>query len=124
MTSANITKAEMFKRTGIGRSTFDAILNGSDARVSTIEKIANVLGRSIGYFFDEENIEIRAAGRDYVEKGKIEYNASSTRDAEYIGSVDCSVNSTVVLEEKIRSLEAIIAEKERLIQVLMKDHVQ
>lgn len=54
-----ITKAEMFKRTGIGRTTFDAILAGSDMRLSTLEKIAQVLHRPIGYFFDEDSREVR-----------------------------------------------------------------
>lgn len=113
MASAKITKAEMFKRTGIGRTTFDAILSGSDARISTIEKIAKVLGVRVGYFFDEETLEVRQAGRDYVENDNSQHSGT-----EYHAN-EIRVGDGAVLAEKVKALEALLAEKERTIQILL-----
>lgn len=80
-----ITKASVIKKTGISRPALDSILDGNDFKVSNLEKIANALCVSVGYFFDEEDVQIRTSGRDYVEKGNIkhegtEYNAPITVD--------------------------------------------
>lgn len=79
-----MTKSDLCSRVHIARSTLDSILNGADAKISTIEAIAKELHINIGFLFDEEtSTEIRKAGRDYVEQGKIEhkggeYNGVST----------------------------------------------
>lgn len=77
-----ITKASIIKKTGISRPALDSILDGNDFKVSNLEKIASALCVSVGYFFDEEVTQVREAGRDYVEKGKIEHKGS-----EYNGPV-------------------------------------
>ena len=73
MSVGKITKARLCSDTGIARSTLDAILNGSDAKISTLEMIAGYLGVKISYLFDEEGEEkpsvsavdhSQAAGRD------------------------------------------------------------
>lgn len=76
------TKASIIKKTGISRPALDAILEGNDFKVSNLEKIANALCVSVGYFFDEDTEIIRQAGRDYVERGKIEHQGT-----EYNGPV-------------------------------------
>lgn len=81
MAEGKVTKTKLCSATGIARTTFDAILNGSDAKISTIEAISKVLKIKIGFLFDEE-VEIREAGRDYVERGKIEHHGT-----EYNGPV-------------------------------------
>ena len=81
MAEGKVTKTKLCSATGIARTTFDAILNGSDAKISTIEAISKVLKIKIGFLFDEE-VEIREAGRDYVERGKIEHQGT-----EYNGPV-------------------------------------
>lgn len=50
-----ITKASIIKKAGISRPALDAILNGSDFKVSNLEKIAMALGVPVGYFFDESD---------------------------------------------------------------------
>lgn len=108
MNERNFTKVKLCNATGIARTTLDAILNGSDAKISTIEAIATELHLHIGYLFDEE-IEVRQAGRDYVEKGKIEhkgpeYNGGSVVEAE--------------LREQIALLKSQLEDKERIIRLL------
>lgn len=54
MDDGQYTKTKLCSATGIARTTLDAILNGSDAKISTVESLAKVLGVGVGYFFDEE----------------------------------------------------------------------
>ena len=108
MTEGKISKAKLCTITGIARTTLDAILNGSDAKISTIESISKVLNIRIGFLFDEE-IEVRAAGRDYVEKGKIEHTGP-----EYNGTG--SIESD--LREQIAQLKSQLEDKERIIKLL------
>lgn len=97
-----ITKASIVKKTGISRPALDSILDGNDFKVSNLEKIANALCVTVGYFFDDEIIQInetRQAGRDYVERGNIEY-------------------SNDVLSERVKHLEMLISEKNERISEL------
>lgn len=111
MSELGKTKADICRITGMGRPTFDAILKGSDARISTIESIAKALKVHIGFLFDEEvDVDIRAAGRDYVEKGKIEHKGT-----EYTGS------SETDLRDQIAQLKSQLADKERIIKLLERE---
>lgn len=107
-----ITKAKVIKATGISRPALDAILQGNDFKVSNLEKIANALNVKVGYFFDEEVTEIREAGRDYVEKGKIEHYGAENNGS---GTI---VVGDAVLAEKVKSLETLVAEKDARIEEL------
>lgn len=106
------TKASIIKKTGISRPALDSILDGNDFKVSNLEKIAKALNVSVGYFFDEEDIQIREAGRDYVENGNIEHKGT-----EYNGSV---TSSEADLRDQIATLKSQLADKERIIK-LMED---
>lgn len=108
MIEHKVSKAKLCSSTGIARTTLDAILNGSDTKVSTIESIASALNLRIGYLFDEDT-EIRSAGRDYVERGKIEHSGP-----EYHG-----VSNEADLRDQIAQLKSQLSDKERLIQILM-----
>lgn len=108
MNEHGFTKVKLCSSTGIARTTLDAILNGADAKISTIELLASALHLQISYLFDEE-IEIRNAGRDYVERGKIEhhgteYNASTTIEQD--------------LRAQIAQLKSQLEDKERIIKLL------
>ena len=112
MSEACKTKADICRITGMGRPTLDAILKGSDARISTIEAIAKALNIKIGFLFDEEvDVDVRAAGRDYVENGKIEHNGS-----EYAGNSSLEAD----LREQIAILKSQLADKERIIALMEK----
>ena len=100
MSDAKITKAQLYSRTKIARTTLDAVLNGSDAKISTIETIANALGVPVSYFFDDQQ-------------------ANGNSSVAAINS-DVTVGQNVLLEEKVKHLEELLAEKERLIKVLME----
>ena len=106
----NNNKTKVCSTAGIARSTLDKILKGGDLQVSTLEAIAKALNKPMGFFFDEE-IELSNAGRDYVEKGKIEYHGT-----------EFSGNSTTEAElrEQIAQLKSQLADKERIIRLLEK----
>lgn len=102
------TKASIIKKTGISRPALDSILEGNDFKVSNLEKIARALCVSVGYFFDEE-IDIRQAGRDYVEKGKIEHHGT-----EYNGSVtQCNLE-----DENAELKRKLIEAQEKIIKLM------
>lgn len=112
MNECKLSKVKLCSATGIARTTLDAILNGADAKISTIEAIASVLNLHIGFLFDEEvDVEVRNAGRDYVERGKIEH-----RGTEYNGSGIVESD----LREQIAQLKSQLEDKERIIR-LMED---
>lgn len=106
MSDAKITKAGLCSRTKISRTTLDAILGGSDAKISTIENIAKALNISIGYLFDEELI-----GNSAIAHG---HSVAAINSEISVGE------NVVILAERVKHLEELLAEKERLITVLME----
>lgn len=106
MLEKKISKTKLCSSTGIARTTLDAILNGSDAKISTIEAIAGVLKVKIGALFDEGEATIHTEGDYSPAVGNSENVSVIVGDA--------------VLTERVKMLEALLEEKERLIKVLMQ----
>lgn len=106
---SKLNKVQLAKMCNITRATLDNALNGSDIKISTLESLAKALGVSAGIFFDEDN----------------GVTAVNSAVATGNGTANNSVNITTggdnaVLAERVRSLEALVAEKERLIKVYEK----
>lgn len=101
------TKASIIKKTGISRPALDSILEGNDFKVSNLEKIARALCVSVGYFFDEE-IEVRQAGRDYVEDGKIEHKGTEYNGPVSIADSDLEAENAELKRELIEAQRKII----------------
>ena len=104
---SKFSKAEIASNCGIDRKTIENVLAGRDPKLSTIVSLASFLGIRISYLFDED-IEIKEAGRDYVERGKIEHHG-----AEYNGS-----SSEADLRDQIATLKSQLMDKERIIKLL------
>jgi len=104
---SKFSKSEIASKCGIDRKTIENVLAGRDPKVSTIVSLASILGLRISYLFDEE-IDVRSAGRDYVEKGKILHSG-----IEYNGS-----SSEADLRDQIATLKSQLADKERIIKLL------
>ena len=63
VSSSNLTKREIAQGLGISRNTLDAILNGkTDARVSYIEQIAQMIGVKPAIFFDSSDVAVTSIG--------------------------------------------------------------
>ena len=107
-----ISIAELSKKSGVSAGLISQVeRNAVNPSVATLWKISKSLNVSIGYFFDEENVEVREAGRDYVEKGKIEHKGT-----EYNGPVTM-VDSE--LEKENQELKRkLIAAQERIIELM------
>lgn len=107
ITSGKLTKAQLCTKAKIGRPTLDAILNGSDAKVSTIEAIASVLCVRIGYLFDEEVV---------VNNATASHHSVAFAGDNNSGAIGCAIDP--VSAERIKSLETLIVEKDERIKEL------
>lgn len=56
--SSKLNKVQIAERCGVSRTTLDNVLAGADAKISTIESLAKVLGVGVGYLFDTANDKI------------------------------------------------------------------
>lgn len=106
------SKMEIASKCGIDRKTIENVLAGRDPKLSTVVSLASILGLKISYLFDEE-IEVRQAGRDYVEDGKIEHKGT-----EYNGPVTMSQCN---LEEENADLKRQLIEAQAKIIKLMEE---
>lgn len=116
-----ITKARVVKKTGISRPTLDSILLGNDFKVSNLEKIAEALNVKVGYFFDEEEkTEIRNAGRDYVEKGKIEHHGTENNAPSTAVNSDLEKENAELKKEIYETKQKLITAQEKIIELMEK----
>lgn len=63
--------ADVLKRCGFTRPTLAKIKNEGNITIETLAALANGLGVRVSYFFDEEEVDVNMAGRDYVQRGNI-----------------------------------------------------
>lgn len=108
--------AEIARKLNVSQQSLNQTLNAADIKSGFIECVAQVYRRPISYFFEDEKIEIREAGRDYVERGKIENNGI----LEHINELNAKDSEIALLKERNSALESLLAEKERTIQILLK----
>ncbi len=108
----NLKDCDILKACGFTRPTLNKIKNGGNINVDTLVALAKGLNVKVGYFFDEEDVtQIREAGRDYVETGKIEH-----KGPEYNGAGSTEAD----LREQIAILKSQLADKERIISLMEK----
>lgn len=102
----NKSQKELAALLGITAQSVSAILSAKDVRSGTIEKIAQVLGVSVSFFYGEGEVKQNAV-------------ANGTKS---VAAINSSINTqdSEILKERVRSLEVLVAEKERLIKVLME----
>ncbi len=106
MNELNITKSELSRRCGVANQNINRIFGKSS--IDTDKLIA--ISEALGYNFFKEFAE-----------GGIKNTVETSGDfspASMNGNV--SVGADALLAERVKSLEALLAEKERLIKVLME----
>lgn len=101
----NVTQLDLANKLGVTPQSLSSILHAKDVRSGTIERIAQVLNVPVSFFFGDE-IKNNAVASGNKTVAAINSNVSSTTAA--------------VLEERVKALETLVAEKERLIKVLME----
>ena len=99
--------AKVARRLSMTPQNLDGILKTKDIKTGLIEKLSREYSKPVSYFF-QESVEIREAGRDYVERGKIEH-----KGPEYNGGV-----AETELREQISLLKSQLEDKERIIRLL------
>lgn len=107
---SKLNKYQIAEKAGISRTTLDNALNGADIKVSTIEKLSNVLGVLPAIFFDEPSAGVTVSGH---------HNQVNASGATGNINADESVDSAV-LRERVSALQKLLAEKERTIRILME----
>lgn len=107
-----LSKVQLAEKCGISRVTLDSVLKGKEIGLHKFLKLIDVLDVNVGYFFDEDNrVEIHEAGRDLVERGKIEHKGT-----EYNGPITYSQNH---LEEENAELKRkLIEAQDKLIKLM------
>lgn len=104
-----VTKSYILKKTGLTRPTLDSILDGNDFKVSNLEKIAAALNVKVGYFFDEEITQVREAGRDYIERGKIIHRGTEINSPLSIAQSDLEKENSELKRQLIEAQAKIIS---------------
>lgn len=100
----NVTQLELAGRLGTTPQSLSSILHAKDVRSGTIEKIAQVLEVPVSFFYGEGSFQKAVASGN-----------------KSVAAINSNVlNGTEVLKERIKSLEMIVKEKERLINILME----
>lgn len=113
MNELGINKSEMARRTGIANQNINRVLEKSSIDTEKLIKISEALDYNFFNCFNSiDTIDIVTASN-----GGVAISKSSTRDVSVASPSD---NQVPILEERIKHLEALLAEKERMIQFLME----
>lgn len=99
--TSKLNKTQIAAKCGISRTTLENLLSGADAKISTVESLASVLGIGVGYLFDDTSSNAIANGNNSV------------------AAVNSNIGRDPFTEERVKYLERILDEKERTIQILM-----
>ena len=103
----NVTQLDLAGKLGTTPQSLSSVLHAKDVRSGTIEKIAQVLGVPISYLYGEGTVNQNAVANGNKPVAAINSNVDA-RDSE-------------ILKERVKALESLLAEKERLINVLMEN---
>lgn len=98
---ANVPFNEIAERLGITAQSLNSYFKGKDVRSNTIERIAEVIGVNMSFFYPTESGNVVASGNGSV---------AVTGNNNVAGNVAVGDNAAV-LSERVKSLEALIEEK-------------
>ena len=115
LSTSKLNKVQIAERCGVSRTTLDNVLAGADAKISTIESLAKVLGVSVGCLFDEEQTKLNFTGNEELDYYK--------REVERLQSLLNNRRSTKVLVELDVDDDEFIKMglKDKVIRILSKD---
>lgn len=121
-----ISVRDLAERVGLKENQIHVMCRSNSTKIDTLEKIARVLDVPISYFFDEDitiTERYEQNGDHNLQAHRIDKYVAVDRRGNSKGAGDESECSVAVLQERIRSLEAIIAEKNERIAEL-KERVE
>ncbi len=111
----NISALAIAKKLGISPQALNSTFNAADVKSGTLERIAEVLGVKMSFFYPMDGSNAVATG-----------NGNVAGNNNVVGSVtfgDATVLQERVkfLEQQVKDKESLLEEKERLIKVLMEN---
>lgn len=107
-----VSQSEVARQLKISQQSFNQMLSSADVKTSLLERIAKVLNVTISSIYGEKSSDAVANG-----DGCVAVNGNNTV-AHHI-TTNATNASDVMLQQKVEALEALLAEKERLITVLL-----
>jgi transcriptional regulator with XRE-family HTH domain len=105
-----ITLREIANRINISEDGLQKIIKKGSTNTATLERISQVLDVPVGFFFDENTFQ-----GSVTQRGRGNFIANS-----YNVKISECESKLEIAQAKIESLEALLEEKERTIQILMK----
>lgn len=115
--NSGLSKQAIADKCNISRPTLDNLLGGSDAKISTIENLADYFKVSVGYFFDENSVNQTCNENQGVMVGRDNNGNISTPKCQ--DQLEDALLEIKHLREVIDGKDKLLEEKERLINVLM-----
>lgn len=107
-----VSQSEVARQLKISQQSFNQMLSSADVKTSLLERIAKVLNVTISSIYGEKSSDAVANG-----DGCVAVNGNNTV-AHHI-TTNATNAGDVMLQQKVEALEALLAEKERLITVLL-----
>lgn len=111
------SKRYIAERCHISRPCLDGLLRGGDTKVTTLVSIANFFNLPISYFFDEETPTNHIEAHDRSNAAGRDINIGSADTVQYQEKI-------ALLEQRIADKDEILADKERLIKILLEGRNQ
>ena len=105
----NISSLAIAKKLGISPQALNSTFNAADVKSGTLERIAEVLGVSMSFFYPSE--------KD-VQNTIASGNGNVAGNNNVVGSV--TIGDASVLQERVAMLERLLEEKERTIKILLE----
>jgi transcriptional regulator with XRE-family HTH domain len=102
--NAKVTQADLAKKLQMSTQAMSQTLNAADIKTGFLEKVCEAIGVNMSFFYPIDE-----------QKAVVNGNNSVAAIQSTVTQGDCAV-----LAERVKSLEALLAEKERLISVLME----
>ena len=104
-----VSQSEVARQLKISQQSFNQMLSSADVKTSLLERIAKVLNVTISSIYGEKSSDAVANG-----DGCVAVNGNNT-----VAQPITTNAGDAILQHKVASLEALLAEKERLITVLL-----
>ena len=110
---SKISQSEIARQLGMSQSSFNQMLSSNDVKSSLVERIASILHVTMGEIYGEAKEQGAVATGNGI---------AVTGNNNVAGNViaNDTISDTNILQERNALLQQILQEKERLIQVLMK----
>ena len=103
---AGVSITEIASLLGVSRQSLSQALSVKDVKTGLIEDLSKALNVPLSYFYDDAGSSQYAVANGNKSVAAINSNISSSAED--------------VLKERVKALESLVTEKERLISVLME----